>query len=215
MECDVLGTSLSVVLHQGNDAIAFFSRPIVGRHDALAAYERKLIGLVQAIRHWWPYLWGRSFLIWMDHYSLKFLLDQRLATIPQHQWDNKLLGFVFPVEYRPCRLNIVTDALSHCDSDIGASFALSAPHFNLLATVRTTTSDPTLVALRDQITFGNLGGLWTMVDGLVLFNKRVYVLSNSALGTSLPPPMMLPSRASKRLHRLCCDFHTPQARSVL
>jgi hypothetical protein len=34
------------------------------------------------VRHWRPYLWGRRFLVKMDHYSLKYLLDQRLATIP-------------------------------------------------------------------------------------------------------------------------------------
>jgi hypothetical protein len=37
-----------------------------------------------------------------EHYSLKILLDQRLATIPQHHWVGKLLGFDFTVEYKPC-----------------------------------------------------------------------------------------------------------------
>ena len=73
----------------------------------LAAYERELIGLVQAVRHWWPYLWRRHFLVRLDHYSLKFLLDQRLSTVPQHQWISKLFGFGFDVEYQPKRLNTV------------------------------------------------------------------------------------------------------------
>jgi hypothetical protein len=46
-------------------------------------------------------LWGRRFLVKTDHYSLKYLLDQRLATIPQHHWVGKLLGFDFAVEYKP------------------------------------------------------------------------------------------------------------------
>ena len=53
------------------------------------------------MRHWRPYLWGRRFLVRTDHYSLKYLLDQRLSTIPQHQWLSKLFGFDFAVEYRP------------------------------------------------------------------------------------------------------------------
>jgi hypothetical protein len=53
----------------------------------------------------------------MDHYSLKFLLDQRLSTVPQHQWISKLFGFDFTVEYRPGRLNTVADALSRHDTD--------------------------------------------------------------------------------------------------
>jgi hypothetical protein len=51
------------------------------RHRSLAAYERELIGLVLAVRHWRPYLWGRRFVVKIDHYNLKYLLDQRLATI--------------------------------------------------------------------------------------------------------------------------------------
>jgi hypothetical protein len=72
---------------------------------------------VQAVRHWWPYLWGRSFRVRMDHYSLKSLLDQRLSTVPQHQWINKFFGFDFTMEYRPGRLNTVADALSRRDAD--------------------------------------------------------------------------------------------------
>ncbi|WVZ52904.1 LOW QUALITY PROTEIN: hypothetical protein U9M48_003906 [Paspalum notatum var. saurae] len=99
--CDASGAGCGAVLHQGEGPVAFFSRPMAPRHRGLAAYERELIGLVQAVRHWRPYLWGRPFKVRTDHYSLKFLLDQRLATIPQHHWVSKLLGFDFSVEYKP------------------------------------------------------------------------------------------------------------------
>jgi len=76
------------------------------------SYERELIGLVQAMCHWQPYLWGCHFLTRTDHYILKFLLDQHLSTVPQHQWISKLFGFDFAVEYRPGHLNMVASALS-------------------------------------------------------------------------------------------------------
>jgi len=82
VECDASGSGFGAVLHQGQGAVAFFSKPIAARHAKLAAYERELIGLVLAVRHWRPYLWGREFVVKTDHRSLKFLLDQRLATIP-------------------------------------------------------------------------------------------------------------------------------------
>jgi hypothetical protein len=100
VESDASTYGFGAVLVQDGHPIAFYSRPVAPRHRSLAAYERELIGLVQAVRHWRPYLWGRRFTVKTDHYSLKYLLDQRLATIPQHHWVDKLLGFDFTIEYK-------------------------------------------------------------------------------------------------------------------
>lgn len=100
VDCDASGSGFGAVLHQGAGPVAFFSRSFAAWHIKLTAYERELIGLVQAVRHWRPYLWGRRFVVRTDHYSLKFMLDQRLSTVPQHQWVSKLLGFDCTVEYR-------------------------------------------------------------------------------------------------------------------
>jgi hypothetical protein len=74
VECDTSGSGFGTVLHQGTGLVAFFSRPITACHAKQVAYERKLIGLVHAIRHWRPYLWGRAFVIKIDHYNLNFCL---------------------------------------------------------------------------------------------------------------------------------------------
>lgn len=107
---------VGAVLLQDQHPVVFFSCSVAPRHCSLVAYERELIGLVLAIRHWRPYLWGRRFLVRTDHYSLKYLLDQRLATIPQHHWVGKLLGFDFMVEYKAGHHNVNADALSRRDT---------------------------------------------------------------------------------------------------
>lgn len=75
VDCNASGTGLVVVLHQGQRSISFFSRQFAQRHLKVATYERELIGLVQAIHHWRPYLWGQPFVVHTDHYALKFMLD--------------------------------------------------------------------------------------------------------------------------------------------
>jgi hypothetical protein len=82
MECDASGVVIGAMLHQGRGPVVFFSCQLATRHALLAVYERELIRLVLAVRHWRPYLWGRTFVIRTDHYSLKFLLDLKFATIP-------------------------------------------------------------------------------------------------------------------------------------
>jgi hypothetical protein len=88
-------------------------------------------------------LWGRWFLVRTDRYSLKFLLDQRLSTVPQHQWISKLFGFDFTVEYRPGRLNSAADALSRRDEEAAVVCALSGPSFAIFTDIRRATAvDP-------------------------------------------------------------------------
>jgi len=182
VECDASSHGFCAVLIQEGHPIAFFSRPVAPRHRSLAAYERELIGLVHAVRHWRPYLWGRRFLVKTDHYSLKFLLDQRLATIPQHHWVGKLVGFDFAVEYKPGAANAVADALSHRDTEDGAILALAAPRFDFVDRLRRAQdADPGLVALRDEIMAGTRGAPWSLVDAMVQYRHRLYIPPASPL----------------------------------
>jgi hypothetical protein len=155
VECDASTYGFGAVLVQEGHPIAFFSRPVAPRHCSLVAYERELISLVQAIRHWRPYLWGRRFTVKTDHYSLKYLLDQRLATIPQHHWIGKLLGFNFSIEYRSGSTNTVADALSRRNTEEGTVLAISSLRFDFIGRLRhAQATDLALVAIHDEVCRG-------------------------------------------------------------
>ncbi|WVZ51723.1 hypothetical protein U9M48_002838 [Paspalum notatum var. saurae] len=159
------------VLHQITGPVAFFSRPFAARQLKLAAYELELIGLVQAVRHWRLYLWGHHFIVHTDYYSLKFLLDHYLSTVPQHQWISKLFGFDFTVEYRLAQLNTVVDALSRA-----AIYALSGPSFTLIDDIRTTTRQVTdAQLLTSRLQEGTLPSPLCMEDGLLLHAAWIFV----------------------------------------
>jgi len=218
VECDASGSGFGAVLHQGAGLIAFFSKTIAPRHAKLAAYERELIGLVQAVRHWRPYLWGRRFVVRTDHRSLRFILDQRLTTIPQHQWASKLLGFDFVVEYKPGALNVVADVLSRRDEESGELLALSAPRFSLFDDIRRDINgDVALSQLRDAIRGGAKPAPWSVVDGLILFKGRVYVAATSSARQAILELVHGAGHEGvhKTLHRLRADFHFPNDRVVV
>jgi hypothetical protein len=162
VKCDASDFSIGAVLHQGGGLIAFFSRQITPYHTNLAAYEWELIGLVQVVCHWRACMWGRAFIVKTDHYSLKFLLDQRMATIPQHQWVSTLMGFNFLVEYKPGTSNTVVDALSRHEEVVAGELAvLSAPQFKMFDDLCTDTEEVAeLRKLRDEIIAGDWGDEW-------------------------------------------------------
>jgi hypothetical protein len=179
VECGASTYGFGAVLVQDGHPIAFYSRPVAPRHRSLIAYERELIGLVQAVRHWWPYMWGRRFTVKTDHYNLKYLLDQRLATIPQHHWVGKLLGFDFTVEYKSGSMNTVADALSHRDTEEGALLAISAPRFDFIGRLcHAHATEPALVAIHDEVYAGTRTAPWTVVDDMVTYG---------GVSTSHPP----------------------------
>ncbi|WVZ49383.1 hypothetical protein U9M48_000750 [Paspalum notatum var. saurae] len=218
VECDASGSGFGAVLHQGEGAVAFFSRPIAPRHAKLAAYERELIGLVQAVRYWRPYLWGRLFVVKTDHRSLKFLLDQRLSTIPQHQWASKLIGFDFTVEFKPGHTNVVADALSRRNTDetTGACAALSGPIFSLFDDLRTELEHtPDLATVWAHAAAGTEG--WSSVDGLLLKNNRVFVPPTSPLVPAIIADAHTAGHEGiqKTLHRVCATFHIPGDRGLV
>jgi len=84
---------------------------------------------------------GKSFIVKTYQQSLKFLLEQCVATVPQQRWISKLLGYDFLIEYKRGKENRVTDALSRQfedqDSRVDISISLiSFTHSSWIAELK-------------------------------------------------------------------------------
>lgn len=71
-----------------------------------------MLALVLAVQKWNHYLLGRHFLIRNDHYTLKFLLEQRITTTKQQRLLLKLMPYDFSIIHWAGKENNRADALS-------------------------------------------------------------------------------------------------------
>lgn len=79
---------------------------------------------------------GRHFIIKTDHFSLKYLLGQKISTLMQQKWVTKLMGSNFDIVFKTGQENKVADALSRQGSDEeGNMAALSIVQIDWLATL--------------------------------------------------------------------------------
>lgn len=181
IECDASDMGIGAVLQQEGRPISFYSHTLALRYQKLPAYEKVLIGLIKAVRHWNSYFWGQYFIVRTDHYSLKYLLEQRIATPSQQRWVCKLLGYNFGIEYKPGHSNIVADALSR-RIETAACHAISCRHWDLLAEIRTEQHGSEEVQLLiNKVQESASSQSWDVQDGLLLYKGRIFLPKLSPL----------------------------------
>lgn len=134
---------------------------------------------------------------------------------PRDHPSSKLLGFDFTVEYKAGRTNTVADALSRRDTDDVMAMAMSGPHIDFIDRLRAENdTDPALRALRDEIATGQRGEPWSVVDNMVTFSGRLYILPTSPLLQELIVATHEDGHegVQRTLHRLRRDFHAHNLR---
>ncbi|KAF7144954.1 hypothetical protein RHSIM_Rhsim04G0143300 [Rhododendron simsii] len=103
VESDASGTGLGAVLIQDGHPIAYWSKGISTRDQALSTYEKELM----AVLKWRHYLLGRHFLIRTDHQSLQVSLRAETGNTFSTKMDNQAIGFRLSYSTQMCWLDEV------------------------------------------------------------------------------------------------------------
>lgn len=118
---DASGYAVGAVLEQddaeGRRPVAFFSQTLNIREQRYSIRERELLAVVQAIRHWRCYLYGRIFVVHTDHESLQYLKSQEKLNDRQVRWLELLDQYQFKIKPVKGTANSVADALSRHSQD--------------------------------------------------------------------------------------------------
>ncbi|KAD4177974.1 hypothetical protein E3N88_26565 [Mikania micrantha] len=125
VETDASSKGLGVVLMQGKHPIAFVSKALSARQCTLSVYEKELLAILLAVKHWHQYLILQHFTIRTDQKSLKHLLEQKITTPLQHAWLSKLMGYDYHIVYKKGSENGAADALSRVHGSTLFQMAIS------------------------------------------------------------------------------------------
>jgi hypothetical protein len=167
VECDASGMGIGAVLMQEGRPIAFFSQALKGRNLSCSTYEKEMMALIASVQKWRPYLLGQKFVIRTDQKSLRYLLDQTIATEAQQKWLVKLMGYDFTIEYKKGATNSAADSLSRRE-ETGTLTAISIPIPHWVEPIKEEVAQDTeLQGLIKRIQQGEAIGPWSYKSGLV------------------------------------------------
>jgi len=110
--CDASHQGLGAVLMQRGKVVACASRQLKTHEVNYPTHDLELGAVVFALKIWRHYLYGVKFLVYTDHKSLKYLMEQQNLNMRQRRWLDVLKDYDCEILYHEGKANVVADALS-------------------------------------------------------------------------------------------------------
>ena len=105
METDASDYALAATLNQSGRPVAFFSRTLQGSEIKHPAVEKEAQAMVEAVRYWRHYLYGRHFILKTDQKSVSYMFDKKhtgkIRNNKIERWKMELSGYSYDIQYRP------------------------------------------------------------------------------------------------------------------
>lgn len=170
IETDASATGIGAVLMQGGHPIAYLSKALRVKTQALSTYEKECLALIMAITKWKPYLQHKEFTILTDQKSLIHLGEQKIHQGMQQKAFIKLLGLQYKLVYKKGLENKAADALSrHSTSDQLLAISVSTPKW-LEIIIEGYQQDPDAKQLLSELSVvGTNDKGYTLTDGVIRY----------------------------------------------
>ncbi|GJV44582.1 putative reverse transcriptase domain-containing protein [Tanacetum coccineum] len=113
--CDASLKGYGAVLMQREKVIAYASRQLKVHEENYTTHDLELGAVVFALRLWRHYLYGTKCVVFTDHKSLRYILNQKELNLRQRRWIELLSDYDCEIRYHPRKGNVMADTLSRND----------------------------------------------------------------------------------------------------
>nr|GEX18245.1 putative reverse transcriptase domain-containing protein [Tanacetum cinerariifolium] len=110
--CDASLKGYGAVLMQREKVIAYASRQLKVHEENYTTRDLELRAVVFALRLWRHYLFRTKCVVFTDHKSLQYILNQKELNLRQRRWIELSSDYNCEIRYHPGRANVMADALS-------------------------------------------------------------------------------------------------------
>lgn len=180
LETDACHIGIGVVLMQEGHPIAFLSKALGPRVQALSTYEKECLAIILAVDKWRAYLQHKEFIIKTDHQSLAHLTEQRLTTSIQYKAFVKLIGLQYRIQYKQGVLNKAADALSRKNEETEVNAVTTCVPTWTSNLINGYADDPVAQEMLTSLAVQPQGeGNYTLQEGVIRHKGRIYVGSNA------------------------------------
>ena len=180
--------------------LAFFSRKLSSAERKYSAFDRELLGVYQAVKHFRHFVEAKPFTVYTDHKPLTYALSSTVERSPRQTRQLSFISeFTTDIQYIRGKHNVVADALSRINT-----VAMPAIDFQKLAA--------------DQANSDEIHAYRTAISNLVLQDipfQGVYLLCDVSQGKPRPViPREWTYRVFEAVHSLAHTGPRPTQRAV-
>ncbi|GKE34275.1 putative reverse transcriptase domain-containing protein [Tanacetum coccineum] len=167
------------MLMQREKVIAYASRQLKVHEKNYTTHDLELGAVVFALRLWRHYLYGTKCMVFTDHKSLQYILNQKELNLRQRRWTELLSDYDCEIRYHPGKVNVVADALIRKERDkpLRVRALMMTVHNDLPKQIREAQKE---AMKRNNVRAENLGRLIKPIfefrpDGTRHFGNRVWI----------------------------------------